>query len=141
MTQTVNQTTRVAAYGIIRQDEKILLCRISARVPGSKGKWTLPGGGIEFGESPEQAMVREVYEETGLQARALGVAGIDSIVVSNTDNIRHGIRIIYHAGYESGELVFEQDGSTDKCEWFSQEEARNLPLVTLAQVGLDLAYR
>lgn len=138
--RTVVQTTRVAAYGIIKQDERILLCRISDSVPHSVGKWTLPGGGIEFGESPEQAMIREVREETGLRATPLKVAGVDSLLVKNTEGERHGIRIIYHTQHEPGALVFEQAGSTDCCQWFVRAEAYNLPLVALAKVGLELAY-
>ena len=141
MTRTTVQTTRVAAYGIIKQDDKILLCRISDAVPHSVGKWTLPGGGIEFGESPEQAMVREVFEETGLRAVPRDVAGIDSLVVKNEEGTRHGIRIIYNTRHESGELVFEQNGSTDCCQWFTQQESRGLPIVALAKVGLELAWR
>ena len=141
MTQLQKQTTRVAAYGIIKQDDKILLCRISSQVKGSEGKWTLPGGGIEFGESPEQAMEREVREETGLQSTAGEVAGIDSIVTINELGERHGIRIIYHASHQAGELVFEQGGSTDTCAWFSHEAALDLPLLPLAATGVALAYR
>lgn len=140
MPHTAMQTTRVAAYGIIKQDERILLCRISDRVPHSVGKWTLPGGGIEFGESPEQAMIREVREETGLRATPLTVAGIDSLVVKSEEGTRHGIRIIYNTRHEPGKLVFEQGGSTDCCQWFTQQETRTLPLVALAKAGLDLAW-
>ena len=141
MKQTQIQTTRVAAYGLIKQNKQILLCRISAMVPGSVGKWTLPGGGVEFGESPAEAMVREVNEETGLQATALAVAGVDSIVTSNEHGLRHGIRIIYQTSHQPGSLVFEQNGSTDMCQWFSQEDARALPLLPLAELGVDLAYK
>ena len=57
--------TRLAAYAVIVQDGHILLCRVA---PGNLGAglWTLPGGGLEFGESPEVGVVREVEEETGL---------------------------------------------------------------------------
>jgi 8-oxo-dGTP pyrophosphatase MutT (NUDIX family) len=49
--------TRLAAYGAIRRDERLLLCRVG---PGNlgEGRWTLPGGGLEFGETPEAAVVR-----------------------------------------------------------------------------------
>jgi len=60
---------RVSAYGLIVQENRMLLCRISPQVPAAAGMWTLPGGGIDFGEHPQDAVVREVREETGLDVR------------------------------------------------------------------------
>lgn len=50
---------RPSAYGIVIQANQILLTK-------QHGKFHLPGGGIELGESPEEAVVREIEEETGL---------------------------------------------------------------------------
>jgi ADP-ribose pyrophosphatase YjhB (NUDIX family) len=58
--------TRVAAYGLLQRENKLLLCRLSQHVGLHPGHWTLPGGGLDFGEDPEQAVVREFAEETGL---------------------------------------------------------------------------
>jgi 8-oxo-dGTP diphosphatase len=118
---------------------RILLCRLSPTI-SSRGEWTLPGGGIEFGEHPEDAVVREVLEETGLEVRLTGLAEIDSIVFNVTDGRMHAIRFIYRAQIKGGELTPEQDGTTDKCAWFTWNEARCLPLVTLAKLGIDLAF-
>lgn len=49
---------RPSAYGIVVRDNKILLISV-------EGKYNLPGGGLDFGETPEQAVIREVKEETG----------------------------------------------------------------------------
>ncbi|MEO1088763.1 MAG: NUDIX domain-containing protein, partial [Acidobacteriota bacterium] len=51
--------TRLAAYAVIVEDNRLLLCRISPQIPAHAGKWTLPGGGLDFGETPEAAVVRE----------------------------------------------------------------------------------
>ena len=59
MTTTKRQITRVAAYGLMLQDDSMMLCRISGAVPNYKGQWTLPGGGLDFGEDPADAVVRE----------------------------------------------------------------------------------
>lgn len=79
------QITRVAAYGLVTRNQHILLCRISQQVSAHAGAWTLPGGGIEFGEDPQDAMVREVYEETGYRISASGLAGVDSAVLETED--------------------------------------------------------
>ena len=66
---------RVAAKVVVRRGGSVLLTRNSARGP-RPGTWTLPGGGVDHGEAPADAAVREVAEETGLVAtldRLLGV--------------------------------------------------------------------
>ena len=137
MTSAPKQHTRVAAYGLVVKDAEILLCRISKELPHA-GHWTLPGGGIDFGESPEAAMVREVFEETGLSVRPTSIAGIDSIVIDTEATIHHGIRIMYHVADIAGDLVFEKGGSTDMCQWFPLERALTMPLVELAQIGVGI---
>jgi len=135
------EVTRIGAYGILQAENRILLCRLSARVPGFAGNWTLPGGGIEFGEQPEEAMVREVAEETGLTVEPEGLVNAHSLQRVFDDRNMHSIRIVYKARIVAGsELRFEQGGTTDRCAWFTEKEASDLPLVELARVGLSLAF-
>lgn len=72
---------RVAAYGIITDGSQILLAHWNER--GHSG-WTLPGGGIDPGEDPADAVIREIFEETGFQAEVTGLIGIDSLVTPRT---------------------------------------------------------
>ena len=58
---------RIGAYAVILREGRILLTRLSHGEVADE-RWTLPGGGVEFGEDPREAAVREVYEETGLDA-------------------------------------------------------------------------
>jgi ADP-ribose pyrophosphatase YjhB (NUDIX family) len=64
----------VAGAVVLRQDGAVLLVRRGR--PPAAGTWSLPGGRIEPGESPSEAAVREVREETGLAVRALGLLEI-----------------------------------------------------------------
>ncbi len=135
-----SQVTRIAAYGLVVQEHRILLCRLSRHQSLDPGRWTLPGGGLEFGEDPSDAMAREVYEETGLVVRPRGIAGIDSLRIEEAQRDFHSIRIIYHSEQTDGALRNELNGSTDLCAWWTLEEARTLPLVELGSVGLGLAF-
>ena len=140
LTPNKRQTTRVAAYGLVLQEKRILLCRLSHHVPKHVGHWTLPGGGLDFGEDPAAALVREVYEETGLTVAPLGVAGVDSSYRDHEDHGFHAVRIVYRTALRAGTLTNERGGSTDLCAWWSLAEALRLPLVDLSVYGLGLAF-
>ena len=134
------QWTRVSAYGLVIHEGKIVLCRISPDID-ARQRWTLPGGGIDFGEDPVDAMVREVMEETGLIVAPGALAGVDALRLEANGRDVHAIRIVYFAHLiGASDLTFELDGSTDMCAWWTASEARELGLVTLAQLGLDHAF-
>jgi 8-oxo-dGTP diphosphatase len=133
------QVTRISAYGLVRQQDRLLLCRLSSEMPEA-GKWTLPGGGIEFGEDPEAAMIREVEEETGLHVSSAGLAGIDSFTHDAPERSFHGLRIIYHANVLGGVLRHEEDGSTDRCEWHRLDSLDELDIVELVQAVLPMLW-
>ncbi len=112
----MNKITRIGAYAVIQQDKEVLLCQLTR-----SRLWTLPGGGIEFGESPEEAVIREVKEETGYNIKVSELLGVNSFVKANIDEV-HFIQIIYKAQIISGQMKSEIDGTTDLCEWHSWDK-------------------
>ncbi|MEM9215923.1 MAG: NUDIX domain-containing protein [Cyanobacteria bacterium P01_F01_bin.150] len=134
------QRTRVAAYGLVTHTNQILLCKISPILPRWVGQWTLPGGGIDFGEDPQDAMVREVEEETGLIVVPQTVATIHSLYADDPHEEFHGIRILYHTHIAGGTLRDEVNGTTDQCRWFTQSELASVELVDLAQIGSQIIF-
>lgn len=136
----ISKRTRIAAYGLVKSNDRMLLCRISKELPKWSGHWTLPGGGIDFGEHPESAMIREVMEETGIKVTANSVATVDSRYTESETEHYHAVRVIYHAQYMSGTIRNEINGSTDKCAWFSRSEIDELPLVDITSMGVNLLF-
>jgi len=135
--------TRVAAYAVAHDDAgRILLCHISPTV-GVGDVWTLPGGGLDFGEAPELAVLRELAEETGYTGELDGLAGVSDRIFRDVDGAdrMHAIRILYRVRIVGGELRDESDGSTDTCRWFSPSEARKVRLGELARHALELPRR
>ncbi|HEX5450781.1 MAG TPA: NUDIX domain-containing protein [Candidatus Limnocylindrales bacterium] len=132
---------RLAAYGLIRRREAVLLCRI-AEGYGEAGAWTLPGGGVEFGETPEAAAVREIREETGLEVEIIGQPRIltDSGVTTAFGAPRwyHQVRFVYPVALTGGEERVEVGGSTDAFEWLDEAVLAREPLVDLVRLALDL---
>ncbi len=133
---------RVAAYAIIERRGKILLTHWRR---GHLHGWTLPGGGLEAGEDPRDAVVREVLEETGLEARVGKLIGVDSRVMvreevpEGIEPELHTIRIVYRASVKEGPLQHEVGGSSDEARWVSLREVRALRTLSLVQTGIRMA--
>jgi 8-oxo-dGTP diphosphatase len=82
--------------------------------------WTFPAGKIEVGESPEDAAVRETFEETGLRVRVTGIIG-------SRVHPRTGVRIVYVAAVLVGEAGANPDGQElTEVRWVSLAEADEL---------------
>jgi 8-oxo-dGTP diphosphatase len=119
---------RVAAYAVILRvatgGQEILLSRLAERITTDE-LWTLPGGGLDHGEDPRDAVLREVREETGLDADVGETARVYSAHLPGVwrDGRRvdaHALRIVYDGwvGPDAPDpRVVEVDGSTSEAAW------------------------
>ncbi|GAA2380012.1 hypothetical protein Cme02nite_16600 [Catellatospora methionotrophica] len=132
---------RIGAYGIAHDEQgRLLLVRSSAR-SNFPGVWFLPGGGLEHGEDPAAAVVREFREETGLTARIAGLREVSSDLVEFPWRgvLLHHDRIIYDMTITGGELTVEADGTSDLPAWVEPSRLDTLELIPFAArtLGLD----
>lgn len=118
------QARRLAAYAVVLRDDRVLLSRLAPRISETE-MWTLPGGGVEHGEDPRDAVVREVREETGLDVRVGETARVDSSHQASAwrDGRRvdaHAVRLVYE-GWVPRDAppprVVEVGGSTVDAAW------------------------
>jgi 8-oxo-dGTP diphosphatase len=130
----VHRRRRIAAYGVCRDgDGRVLLVRASLR-SNTPGVWSLPGGGIDHGEHPADAVVREIAEETGL---TVGITGLRGVVSDVTEMPWRGVavhhdRIVYDVVPTGGTLRRETDGTSDLVAWREERELAALPLMPYA---------
>jgi 8-oxo-dGTP diphosphatase len=133
------QHTSVRAYGVLVHEGRVALVRSSnpRHVPPL---WWLPGGGIDFGEAPEDTLVREFVEETGLNVVGPELLGVTSDVRhrDNGDKI-HTVRIIFSVAYASGEMSHEVHGTTDHAAWFELSDLENVNVAEYALAAIHSA--
>ncbi|GAA2416415.1 hypothetical protein GCM10010191_28520 [Actinomadura vinacea] len=134
---------RLAAYAVCIEDGRVLLAR---HVP-SKGEsnWTLPGGRVEHAEDPFDAVIREVAEETGCDAVAERLLGVDSRVIPAAERAIPGgpehqnVGIFYQVRITGGRLRPEPNGETAEPTWTPIPEVARLRRSSLVDVGIALA--
>ena len=134
--------TRLAAYAVIVDEhDRILLALWNE---ATQPLWTMPGGGVEYGEQVAEGAIREVHEETGYDVELVGILGIDTHVVPVEDRTRdsdrpyQGIRVVFEARIVGGELRPEVDGTTDEARWFPLAEVADLPRVPLVDIAIGM---
>lgn len=134
--------TRLAAYAlIVDETERILLAWYNGSGRG-KACWTLPGGGVEYDESVEEAVIREVLEETGHRAALHEPLVVHTFTAAGEPEKPRpfkSVRIVYRATVIGGSLgTLEVDGTTDYAEWMPLNQiGRQEPRADIVDVAVD----
>ncbi len=147
---------RLAAYAMVLSERGVLATEFSARtaVPGS---WGLPGGGIDPGENPSQAVLREAVEETGQHIEIAHLLDIQTdhwIGRSPSGVIEdfHAVRIIYAAScpHATDPVVNDVGGTTASSRWVPLHQWQRMHWAAgtralldrhLVRLAMELGYR
>lgn len=118
----MNQVSRLGVYGILVHDSKVLLTR--KKSGPYKELWDLPGGAIEFGETPEVALKRELLEESALAISQFEFLNVSTAINKYDDN---GIPYEFH---HTG-LIYKVLNWAQQSDLIPEEENRWAMLSTL----------
>lgn len=113
---------RLRACAAAVQDGRVLLVPHPQR--DGRTRWYIPGGGLEVGESLEEAARREMREETGLEIALQGILDVSEVIRSDG----HGLHVCFRARIVGGELRPEPSRPDHLPRWFSRPELEALPL-------------
>lgn len=137
---------RLGAYAVVVDSGRLLLTKVSTN-GYPPGYWMLPGGGVDHGESPNDAVVRELYEETGLSARSyqlIDVHDIHEVAENASDRYEdyHGVHLLFRVEVVATEPleVIDVGGTTELAEWVELDRVLELPVlraVTHVMATLD----
>jgi ADP-ribose pyrophosphatase YjhB (NUDIX family) len=105
-------TPKVDVRGGVFEGDKVLLVR-----ERSDGKWTLPGGWVDVNDAPSEAVVREIYEESGYRAKAIKLAAlVDKNKHPHPPSVHHIYKLFFLCELTGGTATISNE--TDAVEFF-----------------------
>jgi 8-oxo-dGTP diphosphatase len=140
-TRTRTRTrTRVSVYALVTENGRLLLTRLSeSSAIFAPGLWHLPGGGIDPGEQPVEALGRELREETGLELTTARLLDARTYRIERARKDWHLTALFYAVETGAGRpRVTEVGGSTDAVRWFPVAALREPELSPPAADALRL---
>lgn len=111
----------VAAHGLIVKNDRYLVTRRLATDGYMPGKWDLPGGTVEAGETVEQGLLREVIEETTLSVEVTRPFSIYTNLADIPE--RETVAIIFLCRWTSGDVQLSEH---DEYRWVTKDELAQL---------------
>lgn len=120
MTEGEAPRPRLAASIACFRDGKVLIAR-RGKAP-SRGLWSLPGGGVEFGETTQEAAIRELLEETGVSAKIVGLAEVVEAISRDESGapFAHAVIFAYAGTWTEGESTLSEEA--EAVTWISPGE-------------------
>ncbi len=121
---------RVRVAGLLAEDGRLLLIRLHSPVLNSD-IWTAPGGGVEFGETMEEALKREFLEETGLSIEVKKLLHVNELI----ELPYHAIELFFEVKKVSGKLTLgydpehnEENQLLKEIRFFEKDELSGIPV-------------
>lgn len=108
----------------------------------ANGKWEVPGGKIEFGESPEEAVKREILEETGYSVKVNEIIPYSNVSMwEYSDYKQHTVLFFYICELENEEHIEIQDNRINTYKWITEHELTDYKFLPGNKEAIQMAIK
>ena len=128
---------RIAVRALVKKDEKLLLLRRSDGRSSILGKYEFPGGRVDYGEQPEDALARLFRESIGINPKAVQLSDVLTYIDPDDRGIQYAV-ICYAVGGLMNQERINLGANYDKYEWKSPSEGDEEDLTELTQLLLNM---
>ena len=129
---------RIAVRAIIRVNEKILLLKRSSGRPSIYGRYELPGGKLEYGEQPEDALHRFIQRDTGMTVKVAQLFDVLTYIDRDDRDLQYVI-ILYVVSLESGKIHLSE--AYDSYMWKKMSEIQQDTLTESTKLLLGISQQ
>ncbi len=140
----MNKKTIFVFKGILFDNENKILIdnRKEEGLEGANGKWEVPGGKIEFGESPEDAVKRELLEETGYNVKVKSIIPDSNVSLwEYPDYMQHTVIFFYICELIDNNHIDIQDKRINTYKWVSSNELEKYDFLPGNKEAIEVAIK
>jgi mutator protein MutT len=120
---------------IVNDQGQIFLALRGQKAKNEKGKWEIPGGSVEFGETLENALKREIFEELGIEIEIVKLLDVCDHILK--DEGQHWVSPTYICKITKGIPTVKEPEKCDGIGWFSIDDAKKLSLSVITQHDVE----
>lgn len=121
---------------IFNEEGKLFITKRGQKAQNERGMWEIPGGAIEFGETCEEAIRREIREEVDVDIEVLELLGIHDHIIP--EEHQHWLAPTFICNIVKGEPKILEPEKCEQIGWFTLEEAERLPLSSITRWDIEL---
>lgn len=120
---------------ILNKNGKVFLARRGAQARNERHKWEFPGGAVEFGETLEEAVVREVNEEYGVVIAVLQLLDVVNHII--LEEKQHWVSPTFLCSHNGGTARIREPHKCEEIRWFAMDEIPENELTIASKKSLE----
>lgn len=125
----------VGVGAAIIKNGKLFITKRGKKAKNERGKWEIPGGSVEFGETFEKAVKREIKEEHGIEVEIIELLGICDHIIPNEN--QHWVSPTFICRIKKGIPKILEPEKCDEFGWFSLRQADRLSLSIVTKYDIS----